>query len=690
MKNIWSKISQNYSIIYKGLLFLASLVVLVSFFPKEGKFKYEYTRGRPWPHQDFIAPFDFAILKPDEEIEKEKQDIRSNIEIYFNFDLEANESKRKAFAEQFEKSWFNKYNDGQAKENLKRRTLDYGLNALSKIHTKGVIQSIPELDNKPVDFPITLIIQNTAEKVKLSDFYTIQSAYEAMMKNLNQSEFIDKELLKNLLEEFITQNVFYNEQVTSAELQKKLDQISTTRGMVQEGERIISKGEVISNAKYQILESLRKEYEVRLGGGTNYFLILAGQVILVSISLLVLVAFLFFFRKDLLQDNKKVVLILLTIILMVFMTSLALNFGQEYIFLVPLCIAPILIRVFFDTRLALYVFIITIILIGFLVPNSFQFVFMQLISGIITIFSIVSLQRRAQFLFTSLVIFIAYSVIYTGLNLMQEGSFEEIRVINFAMFAGSAFLILLAYPLIYLFEKIFGLVTDVTLLELSDTNSKLLRELSMKAPGTFQHSLQVANLAEECIFVIGGNALLTRTGALYHDIGKMDNPIYFIENQVTGINPHDELTFEESAGIIIDHVILGIEKARKAKLPDQIIDFIRTHHGTRKVEYFYIMHQKDNPDEIIDERQFTYPGPIPFSKETSVVMMADSVEAASRSLKLIDEKTISSLVENIINKQMETAQFSNSNITLRDINKVKKILKRKLMNIYHIRIEYPT
>jgi putative nucleotidyltransferase with HDIG domain len=257
------------------------------------------------------------------------------------------------------------------------------------------------------------------------------------------------------------------------------------------------------------------------------------------------------------------------------------------------------------------------------------------------------------------------------------------------MFAGSAFLILFSYPLIYLFEKIFGLVTDVTLLELSNTNTKLLRELSLRAPGTFQHSLQVANLAEEAIFEIGGDALITRTGALYHDIGKMDQPMYFIENQVTGVNPHDELTNEESARIIIGHVIKGIEKAKAAKLPEQIIDFIRTHHGTSRVGYFYAMEQKENPDEKVDAKRYTYPGPIPFSKETSVVMMADSVEAASRSLKVIDEETINNLVETIINKQVETGQFTNSDITLRDITRIKKILKNKLMNIYHIRIEYP-
>jgi cyclic-di-AMP phosphodiesterase PgpH len=635
-----------------------------------------------------LLRFDFAVLKPAEEIEKERNEILQNKVLYFDFDLQVNELQRQAFRERFENAWRIKYPEDED-ESLKQKTLAAGLDILTRIHSRGVLQSIPELDNKPPDYSINLIIQNVAERVSTGSLYTVQEAYDAMTRMLDEAENIDDALLGILLEEFISQNVFFNERVTNAELRQQLERISTTRGMVQEGERVISKGEVVTAARYQLLESLRTEYETRIGVHTNYYLILAGQVILVTLSLLVLALFLYAFRREVLYDNKKVVLILLTIILMVFITSVTLSFGEEYIFLVPLCIAPILIRVFFDTRLALYVFLITIILIGFLVPNSFQFVFMQLISGIITIFSIISLQRRAQFLFTALVIFISYSTIYTGLNLIQEGSFAALKPMNYAMFGGSAFLILLAYPLIYLMEKLFGLVTDVTMLELSDTNSKLLRELSMKAPGTFQHSLQVANLAEECIYLTGGNALLTRTGALYHDIGKMDNPMYFIENQTTGVNPHDELTYEESAGIIIGHVISGIEKAKKAKLPEQIIDFIRTHHGTRKVEYFYIMQQKDNPDEIIDERQYTYPGPIPFSKETSVVMMADSVEAASRSLKTLDENSISNLVETIINKQMDTGQFANSDITLRDIARIKKILKRKLMNIYHLRIEYP-
>ena len=689
MSKIWNYLRNNYSNIYKGVLLIISLVALVSFFPKEATFKYEFTKGRPWLHEDLIAPFDFAILKDQSEIAAEKKIIADNRELFFDFKLNLNDQKRLDFIGDFDMLWEAKFSSDTINDSLRKYSLDRGLKILNTILTRGVIQPIAEIEDKPGNFKITLIIQNIAERVQLKDIYNVRSAYETISAMLDKSEGVDSDLLKQLLEDSILQNVLFNKKVTLAEQNKLLDEISLTHGMIQEGERIISKGDVISTSKFQILESLRREYESKVGGQTHYYLILLGQILLVSISLTVLVFFLYFFRKDVLQENKKVLLILLIIILMVFITSLALKFNVQYIYLVPLCLAPVLIRVFFDTRLALYVYLITIILIGFLVPNSFQFVFMQLISGIITIFSIVNLQKRAQFFFTSVVVFISYSAIYTGLILTQEGSFEEIRVINYAMFAGSAVLILFAYPLIYILEKIFGMVTDVTMMELSDTNSKLLRELSQRAPGTFQHSLQVANLAEESIYEIGGDALLARTGALYHDIGKMDQPMYFIENQVTGVNPHDELSYEESARVIINHVIDGIEKAKKHKLPEQIIDFIRTHHGTSKVGYFYRMQQLENPDETVDARRFTYPGPIPFSKETSVVMMADSVEAASRSLKVIDEQTINDLVENIINKQMETGQFANSEITLRDITKIKKLLKRKLMNIYHIRIEYP-
>jgi putative nucleotidyltransferase with HDIG domain len=460
--------------------------------------------------------------------------------------------------------------------------------------------------------------------------------------------------------------------------------------MVENGQRIISKGELITNEKFQILQSLKKEFESQLVTESKYYKIILGQVILISISIIVLILFLNAFRKDILADNKKIVFLLLVIFVMVFVTSLIIKTDANYIYLIPLCIVPVIIRVFFDTRLALFVHLVTIIMIGFLAPNSFEFVFIQMIAGIITIISVVNLEKRAQFFQTSYLIFITYSLIYIGLSLIQEGKIEQDSVKVFAMFAASSMLTLFSYPLIFVFEKLFGYVTDVSLMELSNTNSKLLREMATKTPGTFQHSMQVANLVEEVIFEIGGNALLARAGAMYHDIGKIENPMYFVENQTTGINPHDELSYDESAEIILSHVTKGIKIARKYRIPEQLIDFIRTHHGTRKTEYFFQKYKSDFPDELINEESYTYRGPVPFSKETAVLMMVDSVEAAARSIKMPDDQKISLIVDSIIDGQIKSNQFINSNITFRDIEKIKKILKKNLVNIYHARIEYPS
>jgi putative nucleotidyltransferase with HDIG domain len=407
-------------------------------------------------------------------------------------------------------------------------------------------------------------------------------------------------------------------------------------------------------------------------------------------ALLVFALFMFTFRNDIYNENRNIVLLLLLITIMVSFTTFVMNINVSYIMAVPICLVPIIVRTFYDTRLALFVHILTIIILGFLVPNSFEFLFMQLITGIITIISVVHLHHRSQFFFSSLMILLSYSVIYIGMTLMQEGSFEQLSRANFLMFGISALLTLFSYPLIYLFEKIFGMVTDVSLIELSDTNSKLLRELAIKSPGTFQHSLIVSNIAEEAARAIGANSLLARTGALYHDIGKMDMPMYYIENQSGGINPHDDLSFEESARIITGHVIRGIEKARQYKLPETIIDFIRTHHGTRYTQYFYQKFKNESGDVPFDESPFRYRGPVPHSKETSILMMADSIEAASRSLKAPTEPEVSELVERLVDYQVEQKQFRNSSLTLREISTIKKIIKKKLLSIYHIRVEYPT
>ena len=687
MQNIFKFISKNKKDIFRGLMFLISIALLVMIFPKEGKFKYEFQKGKPWMHEDLYAPFDFAVVKSESELSAEREELLASQVPYYELDTTVTQGVLSEYTSAFEDAWLEKYPEVEEPER-KERNYEIGYSILKSMLDRGIIKLSPEIEGKNSGYEINLITNNISEKRSLSTFFTIRSAYEYINEQL-QILPSDNELLRPVLEEVMIQNVVFDAETTRKEREMLLDDLSLTRGLVQSGERIISTGELVTTERFRILESLKTQYETQLGMSSSYSVILGGQVLLITISIVVLIFFLVFFRKDVYDDLKKTLLILLLIIFMVFITSLVIKYDVSLIYLVPICLIPIVIRAFFDTRLALYVHIITIIIIGFLVPNSFEFVFSQLIAGIIAVFSVVNLQRRSQFFFTSMMIFLTYSFVHVGLTLIQEGSFGGIQVSYFGLFFGSAILTLFSYPLIFLLEKMFGLITDVTLMELSNTNTRLLRDLSMKAPGTFQHSLQVANLAEEALYVIGGNALLARTGALYHDIGKMDMPEYFIENQNLGRNPHDDLSFEESAEIIISHVTKGVEKARKHNLPKLLVDFIRTHHGTRKVEYFYLRHIKESPEEKVDESKYTYPGPRPFSKETGVMMMADSVEAASRSIKEPDEQKINQLVEGIISRQLEEEQFIYTDITLRDITRIKEIFKRKLKNIYHVRIEYP-
>jgi hypothetical protein len=675
----------NYYQINKVILFLITLVILLALFPREGKFKYEFQRGKPWQHDDLIAPFDFAILKQQAELQKERKEALAEAYMFFRNDPNKIEYAKSDFLARLDRAAQNQFSV-QEKELIIRT----GFGLLDSIYTCGIIEMIPELEKKNPDFRIAVLKDNVARILPVNSLFTISKANEYILINLATVQGVDGKFILPLLQANITHNVLFDEELTLAQREQSLANISITRGMVQKGERIIDKGELVNVSKFQQLESLRKEFESRSGSGYNFNMILLGRLILISMALLVFGLFLFTFRHDIYIENRNIVLLLLLVTIMVSFTTFVMNMRVSYIMAVPICLVPIIVRTFYDTRLALFVHIITIIILGFLVPNSFEFLFMQLITGIFTIISIVHLHHRSQFFFTSLMILVSYSVIYIGMTLMQQGSIEQLSRTNFLMFGISALLTLFSYPLIYLFEKIFGMITDVSLIELSDTNSKLLRELAIKSPGTFQHSLIVSNIAEEAARAIGANSLLARTGALYHDIGKMDMPMYYIENQSAGINPHDDLSYEESARIITGHVIRGIEKARLNKLPEVIIDFIRTHHGTRFTQYFYNKYKQEMGDLAFDESAFRYRGPIPHSKETSILMMADSIEAASRSLKAPTEQEVSSLVERLIDNQMEYKQFRNSSLTLKDISTIKKIIKKKLLSIYHIRIEYPT
>ena len=686
MKLIISKRQwRNYYQINKILLFLITLVILLALFPREGKFKYEFQRGKPWQHDDMIAPFDFAILKPQSELKKERVNALSEAYLFFRLDNEKIEYAKSDFLARLDREDVGKITN-QQKELIVKSVFAI----LDSIFNRGIIEMIPELEKESTDFSIAVVVNNVANIVPVNSLFTISSANTYILLHLPVFPGVEGKLILPLLQANIMHNVLFDANLTNAQRDQSLARISTTRGMVQKGERIIAKGELVNEAKFQQLESLRIEFESKSGSGYNFKMILLGRLILISMALLVFGLFMYTFRHDIYIENRNIVLLLLLVTIMVSFTTIVMNISVSYIMAVPICLVPIIVRTFYDTRLALFVHIITIIILGFLVPNSFEFLFMQLITGIITIISIVHLNHRSQFFFTSLMILVSYSVIYIGMILMQEGSIEQISRTNFMMFGISALLTLFSYPLIYLFEKIFGMVTDVSLIELSDTNSKLLRELAIKSPGTFQHSLIVSNITEEAARAINANPLLARTGALYHDIGKMDMPMYYIENQSGGINPHDDLSYEESARIITGHVIRGIEKARLYKLPEAIIDFIRTHHGTRLTQYFYNKFKQEAGDTPFDETPFRYRGPIPFSKETSILMMADSIEAASRALKAPTEQEVSDLVERLIDNQMESKQFRNSLLTLKDIATIKKIIKKKLLSIYHIRIEYPT
>lgn len=690
MEKILHWLQRQFSNIIKGFLVLVSIFLLVQLFPRQPGFDYEYQQARPWMYEDLIAPFNFAILKTQAELEKEREEVMSNFLPFFSRRPAVKESMIETFTNAFEDAWQEKYGDHE-EQALKMRSREAGISILTHLYDAGIVFLDESFRDKPENFQIRVVEANVARSTVLGAMYNIQEAYLYVISVLDDlGDAADTRLLQPLLEKTLSHNVFYDEELTERTIAAEMDNIPLSRGMVQEGEKIISKGELVSPETYQILESFRAEYQRQIGDAAMQTLLYAGQFVLVSISMIVMLLFLFFFRRDVFSDNRKVLLILLSVLLMVIMTSLVIRSNIDYIYLVPVCLVPVIIRAFFDNRLALYIHITTIILIGFLIPRSFEFVFIQFIAGIIAILSMASLRRRSQLFVTVALIFATYSAVYFGLSLAHTGSFENLYWTDFAYFAIGAFLTLFAYPLIYLFERLFGMPTDFSLLELADTNNSLLRNLGLQAPGTFQHSLQVANLSEEAILAIGGNSLLTRTGALYHDIGKMKNPQYFTENQIAEFNPHDEINYKESARIIINHVIEGIELGRKHNLPEYIIDFIRTHHGTTTARYFYTMQVKESQDEEVSKADFIYPGPRPFSKETAVVMMADSVEAASRSLGKPDEKKIGQLVDQIIDTQVQEKQFDNADITFKDITTVKGIFKRMLLNIYHVRVAYPS
>jgi len=683
-KNFINTLYQNHALIYKIFLFIFTTFAIVYLFPKGGHFKYEFQKGKPWQYDNLYAPFDFAIQKPQEKIDREKQQIELNKLLYFTYNEGVIERVKTNFKDKVSKT----LQDTILRGFNRRGAINFAEKCIDKIYNTGYLEK-DDRNKASAKQIITLRKGNTISEIvfdKLITSNNLQTHIKDHFKN-SSYRFLENYFTSVFLE-VLEPNVYYDEELTQKLLEEELNKISYTEGLITENERIISKGDVVEGKKYEILNSLKSEYKSQLWSESNYNWIVFGYTLLVALALLMLLLFLKKYRQQVFENNTKVTFIFFNILLMVLLVTLVVKYRAEYLYVVPLIILPILLKAFFDARLGLFTHVLTVLLLGFIVPNSFEFIFLQIIAGIVTILTVSELYKRANLFVSISQITLIYMIAYFAFSIIQEGNTQQLNWEYFGLFALNGVLSFLSLFLILIYEKVFGLVSDVSLLELSNTNSKLLRELAEKAPGTFQHSMQVANLAEASANEIGANAMLVRTGALYHDIGKMLNPMYFTENQTTSVNPHNELTPRDSAKIIIDHVIEGIELAKKNRLPDRIIDFIRTHHGTTLVYYFYKKQQTLDIDDL-DIEEFTYGGPIPFSKETAILMMCDASEAASKSIKEPSAQLIDELIEKIVDTQMESGQFMNADITFKEIETTKKVIKKKLNNIYHLRVEYP-
>ncbi|HQP05084.1 MAG TPA: HDIG domain-containing protein [Bacteroidales bacterium] len=695
--------------IYSIGLFLMLGVLVFLLFPKQSHFAYDFKKGSPWLGENLIAPFDFAISKTPEEIKAERDSIKASFIPYYVIDNTVDDTVIGQFVNALDEFFPNQNDSHNIQEtdenqffvnrlpgNFRDALTQLLVTSVNSIYRKGVIPASDSLSDFP-NASINLVEGNINKGLQnRSEFYTPDEALSVLKNELIsklQLQFHSGDsLIPYLVEEvfsvnFFKPNIVADVRTTYELLKQKYANLAGAEGAVQKGELIVLKGNIVDNQTYRTLISLQNEYSINSennGLGKVQF----GLSLLVFIILLIYYLHLFFNFKTVLFNPKQITFIIVQMGLMVVLTYLIIQVWDMNIYVIPYVIVPILIYTFFNNRIALVSFWMLMLLIGFFAPNSFEFVFIQITAGMVVLFSLRHIQRRFHLFVSVLLVLVSYVVAYSGFTIINGIGFSEINWETYAWFGGNAFFLLTLFPLMYLYERIFGFISDVTLLELSDTNNPALRTLFEKAPGTFQHSMQVANLAESVIRKIGGSALLVRTGALYHDIGKTEIPEYFIENQ-HGVNIHDNLTFDESASIIINHVNKGLELAKKYRIPSTIVSFIATHHGTTMTKYFYNSYINQHNAINIDPAKFTYPGPKPETIENAVIMMADAVEASSRSLKSYTRETIAALVNKIIDGQVAEGQFEKVNLTFRNISETKEIFIEKLMNIYHTRIEYP-
>ncbi|MGH1436729.1 MAG: HD family phosphohydrolase [Lewinella sp.] len=677
---------------FRPLAFVLVAVAVSFLFPADLRFKYQYEKQQTWRYEDLEAPFDFAIRKTEEELANERQEVVQHSAPVFVLDPDIAKERKVAFSDQFQQQLEQAKKSAQFRDVplQAQKYLNYGLAFLDRIFQRGIIKLDGNQKTIAQGEVITVLRGNTYQDQTLENVLNLKAAIELITDSLPYSSLSEPEFLLPLLQDQLQANIFYSRDRTQQILDDALGKIVTSRGLVQKGEVIITKNSVITEELYQALYSFEQEYQEQVISKRSISNIFFGYLILTLLVLFFLALYLRKYAPLVYNRLPKLLFILIWLVIFSYLVYLIENTEGLNSYLIPFCIVPIVVKTFYNERLALFTHIIIVLLTGFLFSLGFEFVFLQIMAGMVVVLSSINTRDWSGFFYAILYIFLTYSIGYLGLALIRENSLSAIDWSIYTWLFLNAFLTLLSYPLIPLLERVFGFVSPITLVELMDMNQPLLRDLALKAPGTLQHSLQVGNLAETAARRIGADPLLVKVAALYHDIGKIKNPEYFIENQ-SGRNPHEGNTPLESAEIIIEHVSEGVRMAKKAGLPPLLIDFIRTHHGDTRTEYFYRKYLDDDEQENgqDEEEHFRYPGPKPRSKEEAILMIADSIEAACKSLKDPTEEELYNLIDKIIEGKQKTGQLKDSVISFRELEQCRMVFRQIMKSVYHVRVAYP-
>lgn len=662
----------------RTLLVLITVLLIVWALPRNESKQFRYDIGKPWMYGSFIAKFDFPIYKTDEAIKEQEDSLLETYQPYYNYDPAVEKKQVSKFLADYQNGI----------PGLPHNYVRLIADRLHRLYQAGIMDT-PEYNEAYRDSTsqVRLVSGNSAQSISLACVYSTLSAYEQLF--IDEQIAMQRPILQRCnLNNYIEPNLIYDKGKSETERNDLLSSIPPASGMVMSGQKVIDRGDIVDEYTYRVLSSFEREIKRRSATQTQITNTIVGQVIFVTLMVFLFTMYLGLFRRDYFNKPRSIAMLYTLMTLFPVVVSLMMRHNFLSVYMLPFAMVPIFVRVFMDSRTAFVCHVTMILICTTAVRYQYEFIIIQLVAGLIAIYSLRELTRRAQVFKTAILVGIGSTFVYLALQLMQDNDFSSMDHDMYYHFVVNAVLLLIAYPMMYIIEKMFGFVSSVTLFELSNTNRGLLRDLSEIAPGTFQHSITVGNLAAEIANKIGANALLVRTGALYHDIGKMKNPVFFTENQA-GINPHDTLTYQESARIIISHVTEGVKLAERENLPTIIRDFIVTHHGTGITKFFYIKYKNEHPEEEVDPAPFTYPGPNPFTREQAILMIADGVEAASRSLPEYTEESISTLVNRMIDQDVTDGYFKECPITFRDLAIAKLVLIERLKAIYHTRISYP-